>query len=75
MKTYLPKVNVDERKWRVIDADGAVLDRACAGLIAEEGPDTRQHRQLLYSPGIGFPTGRFINGQKKQTNDYRAQYD
>jgi large subunit ribosomal protein L13 len=27
MKTYLPKVNLDERKWRVIDADGAVLGR------------------------------------------------
>ncbi|HEY1788220.1 MAG TPA: 50S ribosomal protein L13 [Verrucomicrobiae bacterium] len=30
MKTHLPKVNVDERKWHVIDADGAVLGRlAC----------------------------------------------
>jgi len=27
MKTYLPKVNIDERKWHVIDADGAVLGR------------------------------------------------
>lgn len=27
MKTHLPKVNLDERKWRVIDADGAVLGR------------------------------------------------
>ncbi len=27
MKTYLPKVNVDERKWHVIDADGVVLGR------------------------------------------------
>ncbi len=27
MKTYLPKVNVDQRRWRVIDADGAVLGR------------------------------------------------
>ena len=27
MKTHLPKVNVDERKWHVIDADGAVLGR------------------------------------------------
>ena len=24
MKTYLPKVNLDQRKWHVIDADGAV---------------------------------------------------
>jgi len=27
MKTHLPKVNLDERKWHVIDADGAVLGR------------------------------------------------
>ena len=27
MKTFLPKVNVDQRKWHVIDADGAVLGR------------------------------------------------
>ncbi|EEF58046.1 50S ribosomal protein L13 [Pedosphaera parvula] len=27
MKTYLPKVNVDQRKWHVIDANGAILGR------------------------------------------------
>ena len=27
MKTHLPKVNLNERKWHVIDADGAVLGR------------------------------------------------
>jgi large subunit ribosomal protein L13 len=27
MKTYLPKVDVDQRKWHVIDANGAVLGR------------------------------------------------
>ena len=27
MKTYLPKVNLDQRKWHVIDASGAVLGR------------------------------------------------
>jgi large subunit ribosomal protein L13 len=27
MKTYLPKVDVDQRKWHVVDADGAVLGR------------------------------------------------
>ena len=34
MKTYLPKVNLDQRKWHVIDADGAVLGRL-AVLIAD----------------------------------------
>ncbi len=27
MKTFLPKANLEERKWHVIDADGAVLGR------------------------------------------------
>jgi large subunit ribosomal protein L13 len=27
MKTFLPKVNLEARKWHVIDADGAVLGR------------------------------------------------
>lgn len=27
MKTHLPKVNLEERKWHVIDAEGAVLGR------------------------------------------------
>lgn len=27
MKTYLPKVNLDQRKWHVVDANGAVLGR------------------------------------------------
>ncbi|HXJ55817.1 MAG TPA: 50S ribosomal protein L13 [Verrucomicrobiae bacterium] len=27
MKTFLPKVNLPQRKWHVIDADGAVLGR------------------------------------------------
>ncbi len=30
MKTYLPKINLDQRKWHVIDADGAVLGRLAA---------------------------------------------
>ena len=27
MKTFLPKVNLEQRKWHVIDANGAVLGR------------------------------------------------
>jgi large subunit ribosomal protein L13 len=30
MKTHLPKVNLDQRKWHVIDAKGAVLGRLAA---------------------------------------------
>ena len=27
MKTYLPKINLDQRKWHVVDANGAILGR------------------------------------------------
>ena len=30
MKTYVPKVDLDRRKWHVIDADGAILGRLAA---------------------------------------------
>ena len=30
MKTHLPKINLDQRKWHIIDADGAVLGRLAA---------------------------------------------
>ncbi len=30
MKTFLPRVNLEQRKWHVIDADGAVLGRLAA---------------------------------------------
>ncbi len=30
MKTFVPKVNLDQRKWHVIDAEGAVLGRLAA---------------------------------------------
>jgi|SRR5581483_2867905 large subunit ribosomal protein L13 len=30
MKTHLPKVNLDQRKWHVIDANGAILGRLAA---------------------------------------------
>lgn len=36
MKTYLPKVDLDQRKWHVIDANGAILGRLaekCANVL------------------------------------------
>jgi len=30
MKTHLPKVNLDQRKWHIIDAEGVVLGRLAA---------------------------------------------
>lgn len=40
MKTFLPKVDVQRRSWRVIDANGAVLGRlACQVADALRGKD------------------------------------
>ena len=30
MKTFLPKINVDQRKWHIVDASGVVLGRLAA---------------------------------------------
>ena len=48
MKTYLPKVNLDERKWHVIDADGAVLGR----LAAQVADILRGKNKPTYTPHL-----------------------
>jgi large subunit ribosomal protein L13 len=48
MKTYLPKVNLDERKWHVIDADGAVLGR----LAAQVADVLRGKNKPIYTPHL-----------------------
>ena len=46
MKTHLPKINVDERKWHVIDANGAILGR-----LAVQIADTlRGKNKPVYTP-------------------------
>ncbi len=48
MKTYLPKVNLDQRKWHVIDANGAVLGR-----LAVQIADTlRGKNKPSYTPHL-----------------------
>jgi large subunit ribosomal protein L13 len=48
MKTYLPKVNLDQRKWHVIDANGAVLGR-----LAVQIADTlRGKNKPIYTPHL-----------------------
>jgi large subunit ribosomal protein L13 len=46
MKTYLPKVNLDQRKWHVINADGAVLGR----LAAQVANTLRGKNKPVYTP-------------------------
>ncbi|HYG22013.1 MAG TPA: 50S ribosomal protein L13 [Verrucomicrobiae bacterium] len=48
MKTHLPKVNLDQRKWHVIDADGVVLGR-----LAVKVADTlRGKNKAVYTPHL-----------------------
>lgn len=71
MKTHLPKVNLDERKWHVIDANGAVLGR----LAAQVANVLRGKNKPVYTPHLD--AGDFvvvINAEKvlvtgkKETN-------
>jgi len=48
MKTYLPKVNLDQRKWHVIDANGAVLGR----LAAQVADVLRGKNKPIYTPHL-----------------------
>ena len=48
MKTYLPKVNLDQRKWHVIDAKGAVLGR----LAAQVADVLRGKNKPVYTPHL-----------------------
>ena len=48
MKTYLPKVNLDERKWHVINAEGAVLGR----LAAQVANILRGKNKPVYTPHL-----------------------
>jgi large subunit ribosomal protein L13 len=46
MKTHLPKINLDQRKWHVIDADGAILGR----LAAQVANILRGKNKPIYTP-------------------------
>ena len=48
MKTYLPKINVDQRKWHVVDANGAVLGR----LAAQVADLLRGKNKPIYTPHL-----------------------
>jgi large subunit ribosomal protein L13 len=48
MKTHLPKVNLDQRKWHVVDANGAVLGR----LAAQVADVLRGKNKPVYTPHL-----------------------
>jgi large subunit ribosomal protein L13 len=70
MKTYLPKVNLNERKWHLIDADGAVLGR----LAVQVADILRGRNKPVYTPHLD--AGDFvvvINAEKvRLTGDKEA---
>lgn len=54
MKTYLPKVNLVQRKWHVVDADGVVLGR----LAAKVADILRGKNRPVFTPHLD--TGDFV---------------
>lgn len=48
MRTYLPKVDLNQRKWHVIDADGAVLGR----LAVKVADVLRGRNKPTYTPHL-----------------------
>ena len=48
MKTHLPKVNLEQRKWHVIDANGVVLGR----LAAQVADVLRGKNKPVYTPHL-----------------------
>ncbi|HMO66664.1 MAG TPA: 50S ribosomal protein L13, partial [Verrucomicrobiota bacterium] len=48
MKTYLPKVDLQRRKWHIIDADGVVLGR----LAVQIADVLRGKNKPIYTPHL-----------------------
>ena len=70
MKTYLPKVNLEQRKWHVVDAKGAVLGR----LAAQVANILRGKNKPVYTPHLD--AGDFvvvINAEKVRLTGLKSQ--
>ena len=48
MKTHLPKVNLDQRKWHIVDANGVVLGR----LAVKVANILRGKNKAVYTPHL-----------------------
>src|SRR5580765_1063746 len=77
MRTFLPKVDLQQRKWHVIDADGAVLGR----LAAQVADILRGKNKPIFTPHLD--AGDFvvvINAEKvtvtgkKETEKFFMSY-
>jgi len=77
MKTHLPKVNLDQRKWHVIDANGAVLGR----LAAQVADILRGKNKPVFTPHLDagdfvvvINAAKVIVTGKKETNKQFMTY-
>jgi len=78
MKTHLPKVNLDQRKWHIIDADGAVLGR----LAVQVADILRGKNKPVYTPHLD--AGDFVvvinaekvrvTGKKETAKEYMSLF-
>ncbi len=76
MKTYLPKVNLEQRRWHVINADGAVLGR----LAVQIADVLRGRNKPVYTPHLD--AGDFVvvinadkvvlTGKKESAKEYMS---
>ena len=77
MKTHLPKVNLDQRAWHVIDANGAILGR----LAAQVADILRGKNKPIYTPHLDagdfvvvINAGKVVVTGKKETNKKFMSY-
>ena len=68
MRTHLPKVNLDQRKWHVIDANGAVLGRL-PGRVDHRAEARLQHRRKAE----GKRRSQRQHGNRRQASPARQQ--
>jgi large subunit ribosomal protein L13 len=77
MKTHLPKVNLDQRKWHVIDANGAVLGRLAVQVAnILRGKDTPVYTPHLDAGGfvVVINAEKVLLTGKKETNKKYMTY-
>lgn len=69
-KTFIPKNNLDQRKWQLVDADGAVLGR----LAVQVANVLRGRNKAVYTPHLD--TGDFVvvvNAEKVQVTGNKEE--
>jgi large subunit ribosomal protein L13 len=77
MKTFIPKVNLDQRKWHVIDAKGAVLGRLAvqvANLL--RGKDKPSYTPHLDAGGfvVVINAEKVVLTGRKETDKFYMSY-